>query len=326
MENKRGITLVALVVTIVVLLILAGVSISLVLGENGLINNAKEARNKTLEAEKTEGESLNTAEHYINQITGVNASGITADDYGKVVTNYQENSSNIWEIFYSDETNVYLIMRNSSIEKNLCEEITKANATNYKGTSDFDGSENFKSIYPAIQRGWLNKVYKITGNEENGVLLYESENKNMKSSEYLLDVRNWSEYKTNKADWVIGTPTLEMFVTAYNKYINKNITIPELNENGYKYDDELYKNESVGKSDDIVTGIDKCKNVFNHGYSYWLACPSSNTNYDVRYVEYTNSNVKAHDYSSSHAIRPVVCLNSSVKLIESDDENTFTIK
>ena len=39
MERKKqsGITLVALVVTIVVLLILAGVSINLVLGENGLI-------------------------------------------------------------------------------------------------------------------------------------------------------------------------------------------------------------------------------------------------------------------------------------------------
>ena len=53
LDNERGITLVALVVTIVVLLILAGISISLVLGENGLINNAKEARDKTLEAEKT---------------------------------------------------------------------------------------------------------------------------------------------------------------------------------------------------------------------------------------------------------------------------------
>ena len=42
--NKKGITLVALVVTIVVLLILAGVSINLVLGQNGLITNAKEAK------------------------------------------------------------------------------------------------------------------------------------------------------------------------------------------------------------------------------------------------------------------------------------------
>ena len=40
-KKERGITLVALVVTIVVLLILAGVSISMVLGNNGIVNKAK---------------------------------------------------------------------------------------------------------------------------------------------------------------------------------------------------------------------------------------------------------------------------------------------
>ena len=54
MKKSNGITLVALVVTIVVLLILAGVSINLVLGENGLITQAKEAKRKTEEATKEE--------------------------------------------------------------------------------------------------------------------------------------------------------------------------------------------------------------------------------------------------------------------------------
>ena len=53
-KKQSGITLVALVVTIVVLLILAGVSINLVLGENGLITQAKEAREQTKSAEVNE--------------------------------------------------------------------------------------------------------------------------------------------------------------------------------------------------------------------------------------------------------------------------------
>ena len=44
-KNKKGITLIALVVTIVVLLILAGVTISLLLDENGIIAKSKDARN-----------------------------------------------------------------------------------------------------------------------------------------------------------------------------------------------------------------------------------------------------------------------------------------
>ena len=46
LKEKHGITLIALVVTIVVLLILAGVSITLVLGENGIINKTKDAKEK----------------------------------------------------------------------------------------------------------------------------------------------------------------------------------------------------------------------------------------------------------------------------------------
>ena len=43
-KKEKGITLVALVVTIVVLLILAGVSLNLVIGNNGLIKKAQEAK------------------------------------------------------------------------------------------------------------------------------------------------------------------------------------------------------------------------------------------------------------------------------------------
>ena len=47
LKNKKGITLIALVVTIVVLLILAGVTISLLLDENGIIAKPKDARTET---------------------------------------------------------------------------------------------------------------------------------------------------------------------------------------------------------------------------------------------------------------------------------------
>ncbi len=48
-KGNKGITLVALVVTIVVLLILAGISLNLVLGQNGIISRAQDARNQTAE-------------------------------------------------------------------------------------------------------------------------------------------------------------------------------------------------------------------------------------------------------------------------------------
>ena len=59
MKNNKGITLVALVVTIVVLLILAGVSINLVLGNNGIIAKAKEAETKSAEASENDLKGMN---------------------------------------------------------------------------------------------------------------------------------------------------------------------------------------------------------------------------------------------------------------------------
>lgn len=60
LKNKKGITLVALVVTIVVLLVLAGVSINLVLGDNGIISKAKLASNTMQGKSKEELDSLDS--------------------------------------------------------------------------------------------------------------------------------------------------------------------------------------------------------------------------------------------------------------------------
>ena len=60
MKKNKGITLVALVVTIVVLLILAGVSINLVLGNNGIIAKAQEAKTKQAEASENDLKGMNS--------------------------------------------------------------------------------------------------------------------------------------------------------------------------------------------------------------------------------------------------------------------------
>ena len=59
LRKGKGITLIALVVTIIVLIILAGVSISLVLGENGIVTIAKRAKENTELAKVEEETRLN---------------------------------------------------------------------------------------------------------------------------------------------------------------------------------------------------------------------------------------------------------------------------
>lgn len=70
-KNKEGITLIALVVTIIVLIILAGVSISFVLGDNGIVTKAKLAKEQTEQAKLNEEKQLNSAVDYIEILGGI---------------------------------------------------------------------------------------------------------------------------------------------------------------------------------------------------------------------------------------------------------------
>ena len=67
-KGKRGITLIALVITIIILLILSGITISS-LTNTGLFENAKEAKNRTENAQKQEQDLLNQYEEELNSYT-----------------------------------------------------------------------------------------------------------------------------------------------------------------------------------------------------------------------------------------------------------------
>lgn len=67
LKGQKGITLIALVVTIIVLIILAGVSISLVFGNRGVVTKAKEGRNMQANAEVYETKSLTNVDYFINE-------------------------------------------------------------------------------------------------------------------------------------------------------------------------------------------------------------------------------------------------------------------
>ena len=77
--KEKGITLIALVVTIVVLLILAGVSINAVFGQDGIIQKAKDAQNKMDQAVKNDQKGINELSNWldgkINGNSGENTTG-----------------------------------------------------------------------------------------------------------------------------------------------------------------------------------------------------------------------------------------------------------
>ena len=86
MKNKRilkerGITLIALVVTIVVLLILAGVSVNALFGNSGIIEKAKEAQNAMDKAKENDEKGINELTNWLyNQVNGTTGGTTGGDD------------------------------------------------------------------------------------------------------------------------------------------------------------------------------------------------------------------------------------------------------
>lgn len=83
MKNQKGITLIALVITIIVLLILAGVSIAMLTGPNGLLTRAGNAKDDTAKAAVKEKVELAIQSVYAdslspNKTVTVNATSIAA--------------------------------------------------------------------------------------------------------------------------------------------------------------------------------------------------------------------------------------------------------
>ena len=77
-KNTRGITLIALVITIIVLLILAGVTIAALSGDTGILTRAKEAKEKTEQAQKEEEQTLSDMENILNNT--INFNNIKTED------------------------------------------------------------------------------------------------------------------------------------------------------------------------------------------------------------------------------------------------------
>ena len=71
-KKNKGITLIALVITIVVLLILAGITIAALSGDNGILTRAREAKEKTKQAQKEEEKTLTNMENILNNATSFN--------------------------------------------------------------------------------------------------------------------------------------------------------------------------------------------------------------------------------------------------------------
>ncbi len=227
MKNK-GITLIALVITIIVLLILAGITINLTIGEHGILTMAKEAgKNYQNAAEYEQGAIGNFFNEAQNIIAGGNGSETNPDESGRPTAivklsdalssnyygdkvKYSVNGIEEWKIFYKDANGEVFIMPSECIPAVKIPTIS----TNIQTSGEYNAIWN---TVPAFQSNWSTNAELFMQDKLN------SNYKNSKVASVLLNTNNWTSFVNDDyADLAVGGPTSVMFLRSYDEKNNTN--------------------------------------------------------------------------------------------------------
>ena len=268
----------------------------------------------------------------LNVVSPIGTAGYIAQHvneyYGKTVNYTPKNGANVkWKIFYAGTTpgtetsNIYLIadnyisssyapkgINNSAIKINGTNELSFDNLINdYKGSSDITNN---------LVRPWLSYLNSYPN----------STNNNMKAVAYMLDTDVWSTFTDNdrKAEYAIGSPTLDLFCASYNQK--------------YSSDEQIqYQATSVGyqvkSSDDSKYGYnisitrDSLYVISGGPYATWLASPSYyvGNGQNLVGIQWAGSVDATFSYDDNDCgLRPIVCLKSEVQL-EQQADGTYNI-
>ena len=158
-KNKRlekGITLIALVITIIVLLILAGVTISMLTGENGILKQATSAKDTTDKSEFEEQVKLAVMASKVNDKGAIDLTTLEAE-IGKIKgTEITKNGT---------ENNLPWTVKKGSYEVTITED---GNTSNIEKDNDDDVMENAKKAMPT--GGTIDK----NTNAKTGIVMIDS--------------------------------------------------------------------------------------------------------------------------------------------------------
>lgn len=253
-NKNTGITLIALVVTIIVLLILAGVSISMLTGQNGILNRATEAVNKTKNASTTEKIHMAIASYNIEKAMDSNLSfkdfcEKEDQDLGDIKI-IEENPSNEIQFIAKVDGRILVMKKDGSYvwtksenlvnngfaengNKNFEDWEFKNGSFSMTSSSDRQGAVTTDFIEVNTNKRYYQSMMAKTNNKKSvyyaGIIEYDIDRKEITASNYL--------YKENSLT-----------------YLEKDL------KNG---DTEIYVNDLTGFN------IENLKGGINSGLIFW---------------------------------------------------------
>ena len=338
-NSEKGVTLLTLGITIIILIILSSVTINMTLGDNGLVSQAQKKNSIAINKINKEDQLMNSlteeysqtmSEDSISKITVPMSSKEISKDagkyYGAEVKGYECENNGVqkWRIFYADNSNIYLIADDY---------ISYDKAPNGKnGTPVTKGNNDYQISFNNVINDYSEGAKYIKENSKGIKWLNqylekyeENTNENIKATAYMMDTNIWSTYSGEDAEYAIGGPTLEMYCESYkDTHQSKYLECGNINSNGYQI-------RWYGGSWDY--GQNGVANDYNEIYikpntskaaAMWIASPSDYNNTNLMGGYYSNSIESYYYNGKGYGFRPIVCLKSET-ILQSQSDGSLKI-
>lgn len=347
LKNSKGITLIALVITIVILLILAGISIS-ALTQTGLFGRAKQAEQVSKEKQEEENETLGTYENEIDKYLGdkpntgvkltdkVNDGTIKIGDYVKYTPDTVSNTDKSYTDLISN------LKTYSGSSNDPTSTLIQETTLNWRvlDVTD-DGQVRLISDKPTTSKitlkgynGYNNAVKLL---DDACSTLYT--NKQLANKVQNVKIEDITKYMTTQpSSGEEYTPTdikyPKILEQEENQTVEKSTTENKLGPSSQSTfvagsdtsSTSTLKNTYWTKTMQTSDLEDGYYELFiNHDYTYWMSSRcvdaySKDADFGVRRVD--SGGVDARDlcdsgggkYPSAYAFRPIITLNSNVQI------------
>ena len=316
MKNNKGVTLIALIITIIVLLILAGIGITMVVGQNGILSRAQEAKTTTAEKAAKEKVELSVS----GAIARSNYGELTTENLKEEVRKYSgEITGNEFPVTVIIDGKEYIVTSNGKVSKDTLASLGISN----------------ENIGEYIDLG--NNVIKTDATTDDWRILYVDETNNVHVilADYLPNAQIpegtnigkqgysvWSigerteflDYMANSTKWssfangisgatVTGGPTKDIIENSYKE---------ENNGSSWNYTEAV-------KQDLYVPHTRTFEEDGKITYGYWLASPKVSFAYTVWYVDCSGTVSSVNCDSGLCGLRPIVCLPSEIPASKAGD-------
>ena len=252
--------------------------------------------------------------------------------YGLKVTNYTSvNGQSDWRIFYSDwkekseeqntdnptDTHIFLITGDYINTEDSDRINANTGMLNEQYVAYWDTTPSFQNVEQNVL-----EQFKATG------YTLKSDKTNSKCVTTLLNTSNWIKYLDNeegngKADYAIGSPTVEMWIDSWNKKYTDDKLYWKTNDYGYFIGTTENPNTTSATVNTKNGYNDKLYYPNKEGLGsagYWIASPGPQTQSDLCCVYYTGSLTISHKANAFWSVRPLVSLKSEVTVDATETE------